>query len=292
MKELLVHPRTKKQTEMFVQSPSHALLIVAPPGSGKLTLAQGIAAELLGFGSAIQLQTYPYFTHIKRPDVKQDISIDSVRGLNKLLRLKVPGSNQIRRVIVIENAHDLNEEAQNAMLKMLEEPAPDCIFILTAASTESLLPTIASRAQQLHVQPIKLSDASKQLSSSYGQKQIENAWNLSQGSAGLLLALLRDDKDHPLKKAIEEAKDYLRKDKYERLLASDALGKDKNQLRLFLDALLKLLAVLHSASVSKANKKQQKKLIASRKLVYRLREALDANVSTKFITLKLALELL
>ena len=290
--ELLLNPRTKKQVEAFAKTPSHAVLVIGPTGSGKLTLSQNIAAVLLGFPSTRELQKYAFYTHIKRPEGKQDIPIDFVRKITKLLKLKVPGEKAIRRIVIIEDAQDLNEEAQSAMLKMLEEPAPDCVFILTASSTQSLLPTIISRAQKLNVQPVSLENATDYFGNAYTDKQIKSAWNLSQGSTGLLLALLADDKEHPLKIAVDNAKKYLRNDKYERLLLIDSLSKDKKQFSLFLEALLKLLSALHHSMVVRGNKTQQEKFLASRKLVYKLQNALEANVSPKLIALELTLNLL
>ena len=288
---LLLHPRTKKHLTSFINDPSHALAVIGPSGSGKLMVARGIAVALLGLPSIKESRKYPYLTHVKRLDGKQDIPIDSVRSITKLLKLKVPGDKAIRRIVVIEDAQDLNEEAQNAMLKMLEEPAPDCVFILTVSSTESLLPTIISRTQKLDVQPTALKDALDYFGNNFPHKQIESAWNLSQGCVGLLLAILRDDKKHPLKIAIDNAKEYLKKSKYERLLLADSLSKDKKQLALFLEALLKLLSALHHAVVTRGSKSQQAKILASRKLAYKLQEALDANASPKLITLELALNL-
>lgn len=292
LSKILLHPRTKRQADAFSRSPSHALLILAPPGSGKTALARNISTELLGLSSDNNLQDYPYFTHIKRPVGKQDISIDTIRDLKKLLRLKVPGTREVRRVILIEDAHDLNEEAQNAMLKMLEEPASDCVFILTCLSVKSLLPTIVSRTQQLQVHSISISQAKESLGGEYSENEIDNAWLLSGGAAGLLMALLEGDKSHPLRQAIEDAKLYLRGDKYQRLLISDSLSKDKIQLRLFLEALLKLLAALHYSALQKNSFAQQSRLLASRKLVNKLLFMLDENVSAKVIALMLALDLL
>lgn len=292
IKNLLLHDSTRLQAETFIKSPSHAFLISGDVGSGKACMSMSLAAVLLGLDSVQQLQNHPYFTHLKRPEGKQDISIDSIRRLNKLLTLKVPGNREIRRVILIENAQDLNEEASNALLKMLEEPAADCVFILTATSPHSLLPTISSRAQQLQVRPVSLVQSLKFLESSYKKPDIESAWRLSGGSAGLMLAILHDDKDHPLKRAVDEAKDYLRKTSYERTLLSDLLSRDKKQLALLLEALVKLLGAVQHSGRRSGNDPQQKKLLASRKLVLKLQEALGANVSPKLIVLELSLNLL
>jgi DNA polymerase-3 subunit delta' len=58
------------------------------------------------------------------------------------------------RVVLIENAEQANEQIQNALLKVLEEPAPRQMFILVAQDAASLLPTIRSRATPLRVGPV------------------------------------------------------------------------------------------------------------------------------------------
>ncbi|OVE78822.1 hypothetical protein BVY00_01780 [bacterium G20] len=289
--ELLIHKVTASQIQAFIKSPSHAVLLIGAIGSGKTTLARRIATELLHLDSDEQLQKYPYFTHLKRPDGKEDIPIDAVRQVAKILKLKTPGRNGIRRVIFIEDAHDLNEEASNALLKMLEEPAADSFFILSSTSEYALLPTITSRVQGVFVQPLSLSETQRYYADKYSNKSIENAWRLSQGTAGLMSAFLGSDKDHPLKMAIDEAKQYLHQDKYERLLQVDKLSKDKSQLALMLEALLKLVTALHHSAVGRGSEAQQKRLLASRKLVHKLQNALEANVSPKLIALELALKL-
>ncbi len=292
MRSLLLHEITRLQVEAFVNMPSHGLLITGDVGTGKAHLAKTLAAVLLGLQKDQRLQNYPYFTHLKRPEGKQDIPIDSVRQLNKLLKLKTPGTQVVRRVILIENAQDLNEESSSALLKMLEEPATDCVFILTATSARALLPTISSRTQQLHIRPISLPQSLKFLEGTYGRPDIESAWRLSQGGVGLMLAILHDDKNHPLKAAIDQAKDYLRKDNYQRALMADSLSRDKKQLGLLLEALVKLLGALQYSGLKSGKGSNQKKLLTSRKLVHKLQKALEANASPKLIALELSLYLL
>lgn len=292
MKPNLINIRTKKQLDLLLKNPPQAIMLIAPSGSGKLTIANYMAGNLLDRQSIERLSSHPYLVYIKRPDGKQDIPIDSVRKLIKSLSLKVPGKKEIRRVIIVEDAQDMNEEAQNAMLKILEEPPSDCVFILTADSQSNLLPTIVSRTQEVFIQPINLNQALSFYEDEFTNKQVGTAWSLSQGSAGLLSALLMDDKDHPLKQAVDSAKEYLKKDTYERLMMAEKLSKDKNLLKLFLEALLKLLAALHRNAVEAGKNDQQRRLLTSRKLVNRLQDALDNNVSPKLITLELTLNLL
>ena len=72
--------------------------------------------------------------------------VDTVRSLKAFLSLTPLGS--IYKVAVIDHADHLTEEAQNALLKMLEEPNKSSICVLIASSPDTLLPTIRSRCQQ------------------------------------------------------------------------------------------------------------------------------------------------
>lgn len=291
LSNLLIHDKTLLQARAFLRHPTHALLISGPAGSGKAHLAYSLAAELLNI-EVDELTRYPYFAILQRPEGKQDIPIDSVRTLNSSLKLKVPASGEVKRVTLIESAQDLNEESSNALLKIIEEPSPGNIFILTTDNPKSLLPTITSRAQQLQVFPLSLDQTQLYLDGKYSISKIENAWMLSQGGAGLMLALLNNQDDHPLKQSIDSAKKYLSQDKYQRTITSDALSKDKQQLKVFLDALTKLLAALYHSSVDRGNVRQQKRLLSSRKLVNKLSGMLDNNASPKLIALELSLNLL
>ncbi|MBI2592491.1 AAA family ATPase [Candidatus Saccharibacteria bacterium] len=291
--ELLLNNRTKKQLLSIINRPSHGLVIIGPSGSGKLTIAQAIAIELLGLDSIKKLITYAYFIHIKLAEGQQDIPIDSIRQITRLLKLKVPDAKDTSRIVLIEDAQNLSEPAQNAMLKMLEEPPLGTFFILSVESEGDLLPTITSRMQSLVVYSVNLQQSLLFFEQKYKKEQIASAWRLSQGSVGLMAAILAQDNNHPLKLAIDQAKAFLRNDTYGKLLLADVLSRDKVQLSIFLEALARLMAALHRNSLSQkhSNTAQQNKLLISRKLVYDLQKALKANVSPKLITLELSLNL-
>lgn len=80
------------------------------------------------------------------------IRIGVIRDLIQRLAFKPHETGQ--RVVVIAEAHHLNPEAGNALLKLLEEPPEGTLFILTARQNADLLPTIASRGQQIRFRPL------------------------------------------------------------------------------------------------------------------------------------------
>ena len=291
LNNLLLHPKTKKQTSYYLRKPVSPLLILGERGSGKLGLAYSLAAAVLGLESSQKLASYPYFLHAKKPDGKQDISIDTIREINRIMSLKTPGGSAIRRVVLVEDAQNLSTEAQNAFLKLLEEPNDDTLFVLTAPSELSLLPTIVSRCQHIWVHGVSLSQADKFYGGRFSSKKMESAWRLSQGNSKLLDNLLKDEDSHPLKDAIAQVKDFLRQTKYERLLTLDKVSKNKDEFKVFLEALSKILAALHRSAIDKNRQKQAKTLISDRKLALDSLKALENNSNARLLCLNLLLNL-
>jgi DNA polymerase-3 subunit delta' len=73
-----------------------------------------------------------------------------------------------KRVFIIEDADALNEDTGNSLLKVLEEPPPYALFVLTATSTGSVLPTIASRCQVIRFTRIPVADIEAVLERNHG----------------------------------------------------------------------------------------------------------------------------
>ena len=84
---------------------------------------------------------------------KRTIQIDQVRDLQKSLSLTP--SLSLTKVVIINDAHCLNVQAQNCLLKTLEEPKNKAIFILISSMSDILLPTIKSRCETLKFYPLK-----------------------------------------------------------------------------------------------------------------------------------------
>jgi DNA polymerase-3 subunit delta' len=89
--------------------------------------------------------------HIVRP-LGTIIKVEQIRFLCSRLALK-PNEASVR-LALIEDAHLMNSEASNTLLKTLEEPPETTIFVLTAHQTSDLLPTIVSRCRHIHFNPI------------------------------------------------------------------------------------------------------------------------------------------
>jgi DNA polymerase III subunit delta' len=98
----------------------------------------------------IEADSHPDVIRIE--PVGQFIRIAQIRELLGTLAMK-PYEAKLR-VVIISDAHAMNPEAGNALLKILEEPPENTILILTACGTADLLPTIVSRCQQIRFNPL------------------------------------------------------------------------------------------------------------------------------------------
>jgi DNA polymerase III delta prime subunit len=79
------------------------------------------------------------------------VRIGQIRALQSALRLRVAEGD--RRVAVIADAEWLNQEAQNALLRLLEEPPPGTLIVLVARTSAGLLATVRSRCQRVVFRP-------------------------------------------------------------------------------------------------------------------------------------------
>ena len=143
------------------EDPPHALLLSGPPNVGKTTLAEDLAAGLLCLApdplhrpcrACLACRKVARGSHADVHRLVPDgpggqIRIAAARALNtELSLLPVEGR---RRIAIVESAQRLNEDAQNALLKTLEEPPLGVTIILCADDEEPILPTVRSRCVRL-----------------------------------------------------------------------------------------------------------------------------------------------
>ena len=225
MMPLIVHPQTTQQLQSFTARPGHALLIHGPVGTGKSALAQQLVATILN-KSLAQLADYPYLMQLDAPAISA-AAIENIRQLEHFLSLRVPATGEITRLVIIHDAQALSIQAQNALLKTLEEPPQATLIIMTAPSPASLLPTIASRLQAVSVvRPSQDELTTYFTADKHSASAVNQAYAISGGLPGLMYTLLNNN-DHPLKPATETARTLLQQTVYERLLTVDELAKQK-----------------------------------------------------------------
>ncbi len=282
--QLVLHPTTGYQYEALKNTAPHAILITGEEGSGKAKLATTLVGDLLN----VDIHNYPYILEITSD--KQSIGIDSIRQLRDFLGRKTTGSDALRRAVIVQNGHLMTGEAQNALLKHLEEPPEDTVIVITASDITKLLPTIRSRVQQIHVAPVSFEQVKTHHKNIDGTK-LSTMYYMSDGRMGLMSALLNDDASHPLVAAITEAKSILRMDTYERLARVDELSKQKDALPLLLTGMQRVLASGLKQAAAKQNHAQTKAFYNLTRAVYHAQMALHRNVNTKLLLTDLFLRL-
>lgn len=140
----------------------HALLFTGAADSGTHRLALALAAELNG-ARADSLENLQHPScRVLRPGSKiRTISIDAVRSVEPFLALRAAEGET--KLVIIDEADRLLDEAANAFLKTLEEPPPQTLIILITALPQKLLPTILSRCVRLDLRDsrrgVRLSNA-------------------------------------------------------------------------------------------------------------------------------------
>lgn len=285
MKTLILHPTTGDQVEQFVARPTHALLLTGPAGIGKTAVAELIAEKLLGTDPATHPQCFTI-----RPE-GATISIDAIRQLQKFLQLRTAGEQLIRRVVLLEHAHTLTIEAQNAFLKLLEEPPADTVIILTAHSPRALLPTVLSRVQIIAITAPAESQLQSLMQASGKSAEIQRqSWFLSDGLPGLLQALLYEA-DHPLLESIDQAKTVLQKQTFERLTMVDGLSKQKDAVVGMVEALERIAQAGLTGAAAKQDTTRIKQWHHVRKLSLQAQKALHQSANTKLVLTNLFLNL-
>ena len=130
------------------------------------------------------------------------IKINSIREIRKYITTTV--DNIDYRFILIQDAHLMNETAQNAILKSLEEPPEGFIFVFLTSDDEKLLPTIKSRCWQLNFEPLSNKSVSEILIEyfSIDKKSADKSSMLSEGSPIIALELINNQFEIILEKTI------------------------------------------------------------------------------------------
>lgn len=176
---------------------SHSYLFIGIEGIGKQMIAKEFAKILLCFEkgncnnsckSCVEFisDNHPDFLFIE-PEGNA-IKIEQIRQLQKRIQEKPIISK--KKVYIINDADKMTKEAQNCLLKTLEEPPEFSTIILIGANENAFLSTIKSRCMILHFQKIEDKEIKHYLESNLGQTNItENMLNIFQGSIGKAIQL-------------------------------------------------------------------------------------------------------
>lgn len=192
------------------------ILLDGPEGVGKATLARRFAAALIGGAEKIEqddlsrepnadtiserekwpadkrnddpllFATHPDFLTFPPDGPLRQITIEQMRMLKERAQFKP--LHGTRRVFLIDRIDRANEQAENSLLKILEEPPEHLILVLAAENPYDLLPTIRSRAVSFHLAPLTHAEM-REFVASRGLSDPERRIALAAGSPGLAVSM-------------------------------------------------------------------------------------------------------
>jgi DNA polymerase-3 subunit delta' len=155
--------RSRLETAVAGERLPHALLLHGPEGVGKERFAAVLAAALFCSRRAAALihcgecadcalsraGSHPDLHWLRIPEDKKSIGVDAVREACEQLGMTSMRSGY--RVAIVSPAHAMTTNAQNALLKTLEEPAPRTLLVLVTSRPSRLLATLRSRCQRIEI---------------------------------------------------------------------------------------------------------------------------------------------
>lgn len=249
----------------------HGWIFAGPRGVGKATLAARLARVLLsgaqptdnaninngsldvdpGTATFRQVASFGHpDLHIvqrafdeKKSRFKADISVDQIRGLTQFLTHTASGTGA--RVAIVDAADEMNTNAANALLKVLEEPPENTLLLLLAHAPGRLLATLRSRCRSLQLKPVDRDEISTfvQRESGCTLDEASQAAKAARGAPGYALELVLGDGLG----ALEDARRFieLAKDGPDVGIISARYGArvDENRWRIFCSTVLSNLAI-------------------------------------------------
>ncbi len=183
---------------------SQAYLFHGPPGVGKRMVALRFGAALVAGGDVAAENRALRGLHPDLAEILPQGAFTTIGQVREIVRLAASRPFEgVRRAFILQ-ADTLNVQAANALLKTLEEPEGETVFVLLATSREGVLPTILSRAQALRFNPVPTSVVAGFLQER-GAAEPRLAAELGRGSVGLSLRYAEDPEFGELREAVFKA---------------------------------------------------------------------------------------
>jgi len=228
--------KNKKLFERAVKDGSfgHAYIFSGQGMIGKKTFALELASQIL---DSPYLEAQPLsnpdilFVNSAGSESGQSIAIEEVRKIKNFISFRP--HNAAYKFVIIDDADSMTIEAQNALLKILEEPSASSILILITAYPEALLPTVFSRCQQLEFFPHKREAIDMALAEAKLSKaNREFLAEFVGGRIGLVKQIVGDGSFDKIEAAVKKIMNLTKTDINERLVVAQKLTDEKNKAKL------------------------------------------------------------
>ncbi len=252
----------------------HAILIEGVKGSGKKTLAQILAQYAVCSGEGNRpCGVCPDCIKAQKgihPDIfiadgtkSGELNIEAVRQIRSAAYIK-PNEAQ-NRVFLLYNTEKMLAPAQNAFLKVLEEPPPNVLFVLTSVSATAMLQTVRSRTRILTMYPPTAEEALQVLQKMFPEEESEKlaeAATSSGGNIGEAVSLLNNKGEEEKQMAADIFKALLQTAEYPLLIQTNQAVRDRAFAAGVLERLYELSAECVKASYGAAEVSETAKELA------------------------------
>jgi hypothetical protein len=280
---LVLHVDASSKLDELLKNPAHAMVLAGDAGSGKTHIVRGLATALLQVTS---LENAAYYREIAPKN--SSITIEQVRALAEFFRLKVPGTTKIARIAVLQDADTMSTEAQNALLKLLEEPPLRSVIILTSSRPKQLLRTIRSRVQLVYLPSPDPQTLQEHFTvAGYDKTAISSAILRAGGDVAEIERILKAETPDDTVSLVKQA---LSGSPYDRLLMVESIAKQKDKGLSFVTTLTAVAtASLHAAATKNAPSLERWKNIVQ--TVHITEDAYARNGNAKLVLTELMLAL-
>lgn len=247
----------KSQIKSFISKGKipHAIILEGARGLGKCTLAKLISKACVCEGTLekpccecinckkVEREVHPDVIYPEKSGALHTYNIDTIREVRE--DAYVIANEARNKVYILTEVDNMGIPAQNALLKILEEPPPNVVFILTCISSMNLLQTIRSRTQIISLMPVYFEDAKLYIRKKYKEltdAKIDKAVKISYGNIGLAIEILTSE---GLKETIRMANDIASvitsPRPFELLKATSGLISDRKKFKEVLNFLIVFL---------------------------------------------------
>lgn len=260
-KNIIGNERNKEilKKAIEIKKTSHSYIFCGTEGIGKKLIAKEVAKEILcleknkencNCKSCIEFESNnnPDFQLIEATEGK--IKIEQIRQMQRKVAEKPIISNN--KVYIIDDADTMTTEAQNCLLKTLEEPPEYITIILICTNEGNLLSTIKSRCTRMQFEPIKNEELKKYVELKFPEQHIsDNIINLAQGSIGKAIKL--NEKKEIYEKIEEILLSMQNKDLIDIVQMSEIIYKSKDEIKSILEYTNVLLMKMSKQNIKYIN---------------------------------------
>lgn len=274
---MILNVSTRKWMNGFIARPTVALLIDSGNDViGGLELAEEIYNRIAGDNAS------PLITVSLKE--KNSIGIDEIRELRQSLGLRATRSEGISRMVVLAPADSLTTEAQNALLKLIEEMPERTAICLVAERPARILPTLRSRCFTVPLLPLSEAQVVEYAKSmGVESNQAKLAYGVADGNFTTVRSLLTKE-GGTLKSEIDTAKLFLAQSVFDRQGTISQFKESQQQVPIFMRSLMTVAKAGMRHAKSRDSKRRWKDIVKEILAVQRL---LETNVSPKLALLRL-----